>query len=69
MAVKKSKYRTKPFEAALKDTFGENALFGGQRNKRDESYKLKVAITATTNVDQQAVVFTNYNRLEPQHSR
>lgn len=63
-AIHRSKYKTRPFEAALQDAFGQDqALFGGQYV---ESFMNKVAVTSTTEVDQQQVVLANYNREEQQ---
>lgn len=63
-AVKRSKYRTTPFEAALHECFGDWPFFGGR--ERSESSLMKVALTSTTNVEQIPVVLTNYNRPEPE---
>jgi hypothetical protein len=60
----KGKFRTKPFEEALREEFGEDLpLFGGQ--PRRDQFKIKVAVTSTTNVESEPVVLTNYNRPEP----
>jgi patatin-like phospholipase/acyl hydrolase len=62
--VKKSKYKTRPFEKTLQDTFSsDKPLFGGQ--DVGEASKVKVALTSTTTIDQSPVVMTNYNRPEP----
>jgi hypothetical protein len=63
-AIHRSKYKTKPFEAALRSVFEERPLFGGQDGQ--EGYMIKTAVTTTTNVDQNPVVLTNYNRPDPQ---
>lgn len=63
----RSKYRNKPFEKALRETFYDKPLFGGQDIL--EGYMIKVAITSTTCVDQQPVIFTNYNRPDPEYSK
>ena len=61
-----SKYKTKPFERVLKDTFDANRLlFGGQSMT---NMSMKVAVTTTTYVDQRPVVFSNYNRPENKSS-
>lgn len=57
-----SKYKTRPFESALKEAFEEWPLFGGQ-NDLGEMFT-KVAVTSTTAIQQHAVVLANYNRPE-----
>lgn len=57
-----SKYKSKPFENALKEAFEEWPLFGGQ-NDLGEMFT-KVAVTSTTAIQQHAVVLANYNRPE-----
>ncbi|KAK0515924.1 hypothetical protein JMJ35_001958 [Cladonia borealis] len=57
-----SKYRTKPLEKVLKETFSvsEQPLFGG---KQDYSYSsVKTAVTSTKETGEKAVLLTNYNR-------
>ncbi|KAF2462522.1 FabD/lysophospholipase-like protein [Lindgomyces ingoldianus] len=56
----KSKYRTKPLEDALKETFKDEAIFGGTRDVA--SGARKVAVTASCETGEQAVIFANYNR-------
>ncbi|KAJ4391044.1 hypothetical protein N0V93_004658 [Gnomoniopsis smithogilvyi] len=55
-----SKYKTKPFEKVLKETFEEWPLFGGQ-SELGEMFT-KVAVTSTTAIQQHPVVLANYNR-------
>lgn len=55
-----SKYKTKPFETVLKDTFEDRLLFGGP-NERGEVLT-KVAVTSTTAIQQHPVAMANYNR-------
>lgn len=58
-----SMYKTKPFEALLKERFEEGPLFGGKTNSSE--MVTKVAVTSTTVIAQQAVILTNYNRPDP----
>lgn len=65
------RYKTKPMEAALKEVFQTEKLFGGKHVDAG-SYYTKVAVTAATKTAGQAVIFGNYNRdVEPlcQHDR
>lgn len=55
-----SKYKTTPFEKALRETFEDWPLFGGQ-NELGEMFT-KVAVTSTTAIQQHPVVLANYNR-------
>lgn len=55
-----SKYKTKPFELVLKESFEDRLLFGGP-NERGEVLT-KVAVTSTTAIQQHPVVLANYNR-------
>lgn len=57
-----SKYKTKPFEEALKATFSvsDQPLFGGQHSHQHSS--IKVAVTSTTEIGESALLLTNYNR-------
>ena len=57
-----SKYKTKPLETILKATFSvsDQPLFGGQQNHSHSS--VKVAVTSTTEIGEQALLLTNYNR-------
>ncbi|KAF6832216.1 hypothetical protein CPLU01_06315 [Colletotrichum plurivorum] len=56
-----SMYKTKPFEALLKQRFqGNRPLFGGANNQNEMS--TKVAVTSTTLIEQHPVILTNYNR-------
>jgi hypothetical protein len=56
-----TKYKTSPIEEALQESLGSELLFGGSHDEAS-SYFAKVAITATTETGDQAVLFTNYNR-------
>lgn len=62
MMSHRSKYKTKPFDKALKEAFEEWPLFGGQ-NDLGEMFT-KVAVTSTTAIQQHPVVLANYNRPE-----
>ena len=56
------RYRTRPFEKALQEAFGDaDLLFGGAYGD-PASYFVRVAITATTDTGDKPVIFTNYNR-------
>ena len=57
-----SKYKTKPLETILKETFSisEQPLFGGQQNLNHSP--VKVAVTSTKETGEQALLLTNYNR-------
>jgi len=56
----RSKYKTKSFDDALKETFGDDQLFGGKC--QESRYQRKVAIVSTYGTGQEAVIMTNYNR-------
>lgn len=60
ISLKYSKYRTKPFERILQDVFCDQPLFGGRQNHHRHS--VKVALTATSETGEQAILLTNYNR-------
>lgn len=57
-----SKYKTKPFEEALKTAFSvsDQPLFGGQHSQYHSS--VKVAVTSTTEIGEDALLLANYNR-------
>ncbi|KAL8736432.1 MAG: hypothetical protein Q9166_000224 [cf. Caloplaca sp. 2 TL-2023] len=57
-----AKYKRKPLERVLQETFtvSRQPLFGGQHSHRQSS--VKTAVTATTEIADQAVLLTNYNR-------
>ncbi|RYP02992.1 hypothetical protein DL764_005446 [Monosporascus ibericus] len=58
----RSVYKTQPLEKALKGYFDDQAFFGGVSVKSQHYTPAKVAVTATSVFDQQAVVLANYNR-------
>ena len=60
--LKYSKYKTKPFERILQGVFrlSDQPLFGGRQSHHPLS--VKVAVTATSETGEQAVLLTNYNR-------
>ncbi|KAF2012508.1 hypothetical protein BU24DRAFT_442957 [Aaosphaeria arxii CBS 175.79] len=58
----KTKYRTQPLDDALKECFGNEALFGGELHTPRSGRK--VAVTSATETGEQAVIFTNYNRVD-----
>ncbi|MCJ1354083.1 MAG: hypothetical protein MMC33_004070 [Icmadophila ericetorum] len=55
-----SRYKTRPLEKVLKESFSEQALFGGTRDRSRSM--AKVAVTATRETGQKAVLLANYNR-------
>jgi hypothetical protein len=56
-----TRYKTGPLEQALEESFGNEFLFGGQHDEC-KGYHTKVAVTASTETGDKAVIFTNYNR-------
>ena len=66
-ASHQSKYKTKPFEKALKDVFGEDPLFGGFT--QPQHYTRHVAVTTTTGVGTEPRILTNYNRPRMENRR
>lgn len=56
-------YKTRPLERGLKMMFQEQPLFGGANSQYE--IPAKVAVTATTFLEQKSVVFANYNRQDP----
>ena len=64
-----TRYKSGPLEQALQEVFGNELLFGGQHDE-SKSYYTKVAVTASTDTGDKAVIFTNYNRqLDPQGNK
>ncbi|KAK7452493.1 hypothetical protein Landi51_04381 [Colletotrichum acutatum] len=55
-------YKTKPFEALLREKFQDRPLFGGANDHSQSEMLTKVAVTSTTSIDQHSVILTNYNR-------
>ncbi|KAF1847324.1 uncharacterized protein K460DRAFT_278260 [Cucurbitaria berberidis CBS 394.84] len=58
----KSKYETKPLDACLAETFGEETMFAGVPSDSAHGCLRKVAVTAATETGEKAVIFANYNR-------
>jgi hypothetical protein len=56
----RSKYKTRPFEQSLIESFGEDLLFGGPTDQH--LYARHVAVTATTDTGEDPLILTNYNR-------
>ncbi|KAF2650662.1 hypothetical protein K491DRAFT_697115 [Lophiostoma macrostomum CBS 122681] len=58
------KYKTEPLEQCLKENFKDELMFGGTEEYSISygSYGRKVAVTASCETAEQAVIFTNYNR-------
>lgn len=57
-----SVFKTQPLERVLRRYFSETPFFGGSRSRHNLNTSVKVAVTATTALNHQAVVFANYNR-------
>lgn len=55
-----SKFKTKTFEEALKTSFSDQPLFGGQHSHYHSP--IKVTVTSATEIGGSALVLTNYNR-------
>ncbi|KAI1842756.1 hypothetical protein JX266_011077 [Neoarthrinium moseri] len=64
-----SLYKTQPFEKALKRYFSDQPFFGGSVHRSRHNISLKVAVTATTSIEQQPVLFANYNRPDPPNKK
>ncbi|KAK6071894.1 hypothetical protein SCUP515_07678 [Seiridium cupressi] len=60
-----SLYKTQPFAKALKRYFSDQPFFGVSTNRSRQNVSLKVAVTATTAIQHESVVFANYNRPDP----
>jgi len=63
LKIGKRKYRTRPLENVLIEHFKEESIFGGV-HETSASYARKVAVTASCETGEQAVIFTNYNRAD-----
>ncbi|KAL7619934.1 hypothetical protein AAE478_010481 [Parahypoxylon ruwenzoriense] len=57
-----SLYKTKPFAKALKRYLSDQPFFGGATHRSRITTPTNVAVTATTGIERQVVVFANYNR-------
>ena len=55
-----SRYKSKPFESILKDSFSKQSLFGGQQAHLQPP--VKVAVTSTIATGQKAILLANYSR-------
>lgn len=62
-----TKYSAHNLEEALQDCFKNDCIFGGGPDT-STSYMRKVAVTAATELGEQAVIFTNYNRANDDQS-
>jgi hypothetical protein len=58
----KNKHHSKPLTACLVEEFGDQAMFAGVRSDQARGCAQKVAVTATTELGENAVIFANYNR-------
>lgn len=63
LKIGKRKYRTRPLEEVLIENFKDELIFGGE-HESSASYARKVAVTASCETGEQAVIFTNYNRAD-----
>lgn len=68
LKIGKRKYRTRPLEEVLKDHFKDEPIFGGL-HETSASYARKVAVTASCETGEQAVIFSNYNRVDDDSSK
>ncbi|KAI0886923.1 FabD/lysophospholipase-like protein [Annulohypoxylon maeteangense] len=59
-----SLYKTKPFAKALKRYLSDQPFFGNAIHRSRVVSSTKVAVTASTGIERQPVVFANYNRLD-----
>lgn len=57
-----SLYKTKPFEKALKRYLSDQPFFGSATHRSRVVSSVKVAVSASTGIERQAVIFANYNR-------
>ncbi|KAI8963493.1 FabD/lysophospholipase-like protein [Daldinia sp. FL1419] len=57
-----SLYKTQPFTKALRGHFSDQPFFGAATHRSLITTSTKVAVTASTGIERQAVVFANYNR-------
>ncbi|KAI2635875.1 FabD/lysophospholipase-like protein [Hypomontagnella submonticulosa] len=57
-----SLYKTQPFTKALKRYFSDQPFFGGATHRSRVTTSTRVAVTASTGIERQAVIFANYNR-------
>ncbi|OTB11271.1 hypothetical protein K445DRAFT_359609 [Daldinia sp. EC12] len=64
-----SLYKTQPFEKALRKHFSDQPFFGGATHRSLITTSSRVAVTASTGIERQAVVFANYNRPDPTEKR
>jgi Rad3-related DNA helicase len=68
LTLRRGKYRTHPLVEVLNQYFKNNHIFGGEINT-PKSYASKVAVTSATETGNDAVIFTNYNRLDYAHRK
>lgn len=66
LLVKKSKYESRPLNAALRSTFTSDSALFRCRTSQD---RLKVAVTATSSSGSQAYVMSNYNTKNTRNSK
>lgn len=68
MVNHRSAYKTRPFEAALKNEFGQDDdLFGGYVHSKH--YARHVAVTTTTGVGSEPRILSNYNRQKTENRK
>lgn len=56
-----SKYKTRSFHQSLRESLGEDPLFGGRKH-RNSDHAIKVAVTSTSATGKQPYVLANYSR-------
>ncbi|KAI1798690.1 FabD/lysophospholipase-like protein [Daldinia bambusicola] len=64
-----SLYKTQPFINALKKHLSDQPFFGATTHRSIVATSTKVAVTASTGIERQGVVFANYNRPDPTEKR
>ncbi|KAH8677541.1 hypothetical protein BX600DRAFT_430886 [Xylariales sp. PMI_506] len=60
-----SLYKTQPLQMALRRYLSDQPFFGASTHRSLFDISVKVAVTATTAMERQPVVFANYNRPDP----
>ncbi|KAI1468230.1 FabD/lysophospholipase-like protein [Daldinia caldariorum] len=64
-----SLYKTQPFTNTLKKYLSDQPFFGAATHRSTITTSTKVAVTASTGIERQTVVFANYNRPDPTEKR
>ncbi|PPJ52524.1 hypothetical protein CBER1_10253 [Cercospora berteroae] len=63
LAARQSSYKTRPLYQALKDSLGDEPMFGGRRKEQPE-FPIKVAVTTHSDICKGPAIIANYNRAE-----